>query len=461
MVDDGLSCYDRDSLEDGGGRRSRGPGRIPLTPLVGRASELSELLRLLTSDDTGPLTLTGPVGVGKSRLAAAVFRDAGHHFARVCFAELDTLDPRGDDGRGTDGIDALHEAAADGTLLILDGGTRTRREVAPLVERLAGAAGGPRILTVTPRPLGLYEERRVRLDPLAVPTPADAADPQRLGRIPAVRLLLHRTRSVRPGFRLTDTNSAAVAELTRRLDGLPLAVELAAARLKTASPAQLLRELDESPDALRGTPADTTSRHLTMGQALEQGWRGVDPPRRGLLASVAVFASSFDAGDVAGTLRLSADRAHEALEELLDHSLVAGEEQPDGGLRFRMPGLVRAHARAFLTRRGAWDSVCRDHAAHLLRQAPTALPLPGGGPAEDADSDGVDPDGVDSLSPREREVAVLVADGLTNREVARRLGIAEWTAVNTLRKVMRKLGCASRVQVANRLRRTREQHTAA
>ncbi|MDQ8706934.1 LuxR C-terminal-related transcriptional regulator [Streptomyces sp. LHD-70] len=464
MLDDGLSWYVRGHLEAGGGRHGRGP----LAPLLGRAAELSEMTRQLTSDDTGPLTLTGPVGVGKSRLAAAVFRHLGSRFERACLAELDTVDPQGD-GRAAD---LLHTAAADGTtLLVLDGGTRPRREIAPLVARLACAADGTRILTVTPRALGLYGERRLPLAPLAVPTSADAADLQRLGRVPSVRLLLDRTRSVRPGFRLSDGNRGAVAELTRRLDGLPLAVELAAARLKVASPAQLLRELDASPDALRGTPADTTSAHLTMGRALEQSWQGLAPGRRELLARVAVFAASFDADDVAGTLRLSAGQAHGVLDELLDRNLVVSEEQPDGGLRFRMPGLTRAHARAFLTRRDAWEPVCRGHAAYLLRHTPTALPLPDGGPRPEAGPrdpevpdgvpegvpDGVPegvPDGVHSLTPREQEVAELVAEGLTNREVARQLGIAEWTAVNTLRKVMRKLGCPSRVHVANRLRQT-------
>ncbi|GAA4668546.1 ATP-binding protein [Streptomyces youssoufiensis] len=356
-----------------------GSSRRPLSPLVGRDDEVARLRAQILARDTQVLTLTGPAGVGKTRLATVLaddvvsaFRDGG------CYLDLE--DQRQDlagavraalcgDGPAADGDPPLTDLDF---LLVLDCGSRPTREVAELVADLAGRAPRLCVLTVATQVLGVYGERRIQLDPLAVPGCAGASGP--LAEVASVRLLVQRTRAVRPGFKLTEENRDAVAQLCVRLDGLPLALELAAARLKVSSPRALLEELDRSCGALRGTAADTMSRHLSVYEAVEHSWAVLDPDRRALLRRLAVFASSFDGTQAAEVLGLSVYEARSALEEFVDRSLLLPREQPDGSIRFRMLRTSRAYAVEQLADEGALESIRNRHAAHVLRRARATLP---------------------------------------------------------------------------------------
>ncbi|WP_157862262.1 ATP-binding protein [Wenjunlia vitaminophila] len=376
----------------GTGRR----GRYTLTPLVGRDAELADLTALaLAPGGQRVLTLTGPVGAGKSRLATALFDGVAREFTDGGqYLELDALDAAGPGadlpaaivaGLGLDtpprsrnltptALLASHLSDRD-FLLVLDCGSRPPDGVAALVDALAAAATGRLcVLTVGTEVLGVYGERRLQLAPLPVPGPGDAADLARLEQVPSVRLLVQRTRAVRPGFRLTEENREAVAELCVRLDGLPLAIELAASRLKVSSPRALLDELNRYSGVLRGTAADTMSPHLSMRDAVAHGWARLAPPTRTLLTHLAVFASTFDGSEVSGVFRLPADDAQDALEQLVDSSLLLSQEQADGSIRFRMLRTSRAHALEELERGDALRAVRADHAAYFLRQAHEAVP---------------------------------------------------------------------------------------
>ncbi|MBT2446392.1 tetratricopeptide repeat protein, partial [Streptomyces sp. ISL-43] len=346
-------------------------GLRSLAPLVGRDTALAELTAAVLAGHTRMLSLTGSVGVGKSRLAAAVFDAVTQAGIPGHYLDLDTLTP----AEATAALRRLRDTmsgAADETdraLVVLDFGPRPPHDLAGQVAALAEACARLSILSAAPRPLGVYGERPVPLAPLRLPEPADTANPDRLARVPAVRLLLSCLRASRPGFRLTAENSAVVAELCVRLDGLPLAVELAASRLKVISPAALLEELGRSSEALYGTGADTTSRHLSMTDALAHSWSALPPHRRDLLAGLAVFTDTFDAAGVRGVLALPLPDVHTALAELVDHSLLLCEEQPDGEMRFRMPSLHRQFARTLLERRRSWTDVEAAHTAYFTEQA--------------------------------------------------------------------------------------------
>ncbi|MFE6775777.1 ATP-binding protein [Streptomyces sp. NPDC057702] len=355
-----------------------GSSRRPLSPLVGRDDEVARLRAQILARDTQVLTLTGPTGVGKTRLATVLaddvvsaFRDGG------CYLNLED--------RRQDLVGAVRAAlCGDGPadddqslrdldfLLVLDCGSRPPQDVAALVADLAGRAPGLCVLTVATQVLGVYGERRIQLAPLAVPGSATASGP--LAEVASVRLLVQRTRALRPGFRLTEENREAVAQLCVRLDGLPLALELAAARLKVSSPRALLDELDRSCGALRGTAADTMSRHLSIYEAIEHSWGVLTPDRRALLGQLAVFASSFDGAQAAEVLELSVYEARSALEEFVDRSLLLPREQPDGSIRFHMLRTSRAYAVEQLADTGDLEAVRSRHAAHVLRRARATVP---------------------------------------------------------------------------------------
>lgn len=355
-----------------------GPSRRPLSPLVGRDDELARLRAQILARETQVLTLTGPSGVGKTRLATVLcddvvgaFRDGGR------YVDLeDQQDPSSAVRAALGGDGAPHGAGRPlrdlDFLLVLDCGSRPPQEVTAWVAELAGRAPRLCVLTVATQVLGVYGERRIQLAPLAVPDPGKTTGP--LADVASVRLLVQRTRAVRPGFKLTEENRDAVAQLCVRLDGLPLALELAAARLKVSSPGALLEELDRSCGALRGTAADTMSRHLSIYEAVEHSWAALDPQRRALLARLAVFASSFDGAEAGEVLGLSVHEAQAALEEFVDRSLLLPQEQPDGSIRFRMLRTSQAYALERLADEDGLEPVRSRHAAHVLRRARATLP---------------------------------------------------------------------------------------
>lgn len=358
--------------------------RYALTSRVGRDAELADLKTRAAAPNGQILTLTGPVGVGKSRLASALFEQICDDFADGGrYVELDTLrleDTDADGGLARAVAQALEltpgggsgDGSGDGTggdtggtpldllrdglrgrdfLLVLDCGNRPPHGIAELWEAVAASARRLCLLTVGPQVLGMYGEHRVPLFPLAVPTPHDTADLARLGQVDSVRLLVDRTKAVRPGFRLTQENRETVAKLCQMLDGLPLSIELAASRLKVSSPRALLDEL--STDADTGAEVDTL---------------GLPPASVELLVRLGVFTESFGVAEAAGVFELPLDVTRQALEEMVDHSALLTEEQRDGSIRFWMLRRSRAQALEHLRRQDALGPVRADHAVFFIRQ---------------------------------------------------------------------------------------------
>ncbi|GAA2456478.1 hypothetical protein GCM10010191_89850 [Actinomadura vinacea] len=366
--------------------RARGPGAdaTAFTPIVGRDGELGLLREQLADPSVRLLTMTGPAGVGKTRLALALAEDLHGPYER--------LDLAGHDRAGTV-LDALAAAAVPGRLVIVDQGEHFTEALAAGLPRLLADRPETRVLLVSREPLHLYGERVLRVPPLA--------------RVASLELFRQRAVAVRPDFSLNGGVRAEAARLCELLDDLPLAIEFAAARLKLFRPAELLDRLRDGQDVLYGGP--TLSHHASMRAAIGWSHDRLTGPEQAAISALALRDGVFSPAD-------DPELAPEIIETLVDKNLLVPMPSVDGEPRFRMLNVVRAFTRAL--------------------DAPPVTPSRPRPPAP-------------SLTPREQEVAMLVAQGLTNRQIAGRLGIAEWTAVNHVRNVMRKLNCTSRVNVAS------------
>jgi predicted ATPase/DNA-binding CsgD family transcriptional regulator len=365
------------------------------TSFVGRDAEFAELRNKLLDPAFRLITLTGPVAVGKSRLVAALFEDLAFDFPHGGrFVDLDDAEsPYPADHLAVH--PAIHLAGALGLhsadlvdepdtardlllsylhdrdfLLVIDAGERVLTELAPLVAGLVSACPRLTVLVAAPEPLAVYGESLVRLGPLAVP--GDTHDLAELERVPAVQLFVHRARAVRPGFTLTEDNREAVAALCRRLDGLPLAIELAAASVKLSSPQALLADLDDDLGVITGTAADTMSRYTDMDKAIEAGLRRLNSVERAFLDRLAAFAGEFGAAAAKGVARPWAGQAAQLIESLVDKNLLLAGDRPDGEIGFRLLGLVRRQLLNGLRKRGEYDEVMRAHADYFQAMARAA-----------------------------------------------------------------------------------------
>jgi len=366
-------------------------GNLPLEPdrFVGRSAELTELARAL--DASRLVTVTGPGGVGKSRLAAhAAARSAPPDGVwRVELAPV--RDPELVDFAVVEALGLtdhttrlprealLAHLAGRQLLLVLDGFEHLVEVCAPLVAELVGRVPGLRVLAVGRRPLELAGERVVALAPL--------------GEGEAAELLAER--AAQQGIVLGEED-ADVRELCRRLDGIPLAVELAAGRLRALSPGELLARFDDRFRLLAGGRRDALPRHQTLRTAIGWSHELCTPEERLLWARLSVFAGRFDleaAEYVCGGDGLPSDGVLDVLSELLAQSVVVREETPTG-LRYRMLDTIRAYGADWLEATGDAARLRRRHRDWYLGLATWCE--------------------LDWFSPRQGEVAARVEAELPN-----------------------------------------------
>ena len=247
---------------------------------------------------------------------------------------------------------------------------------APDVAALLAACPDLRALVTSRAPLRVAGERRFVVPPLALLEPGGAPDAAAVGRSEAGALFAARAGEADPGFALTDANAAAVAALCARLDGLPLALELAAARMRVLTPQALLARLEPRLPLLTGGPRDAPARHRTLRAAIAWSYDLLAPAERALFARLAVFAGgcSLEAAEAVGGPGAQAGDAAavdvlDGLGGLVDGSLLDREVPPGGGPRFRMLETVREFAQERLEADGAAAAAYRRHAAHFLALA--------------------------------------------------------------------------------------------
>jgi predicted ATPase len=355
---------------------ARSPGRLPVstTSLLGREQAVDEVAELIERPGVRLVTLTGPGGVGKTRLAVAVGERVRDRFgAGTVFVPLDSVtDPAlvlaaigraagVDLARTGAPVQALAEMFGDGAwLLILDNLEQVIQAAVDLGELLARCPEMA-MLATSRTVLGLRAEREYPVPPLPLPADPAAMPLPDLESWPAVALFVDRARAVRPGFALTEGNAAAVAEICRRLEGLPLAIELAAARTRLLDPAALLARLAASLDALGAGAVDLPERQRTLRATVEWSVGLLEDAERSLLEAAAVFADGWTIQAAAEVAGLAEDRALDLSEALARHSLVY-VDATELGPRSRMLETVRGFVADRLAARPDADQVARRHA---------------------------------------------------------------------------------------------------
>jgi predicted ATPase len=372
--------------EERPGSAAAAPHRLPasITHLIGRGPEIEELASLLMRAEVRLLTLTGPGGIGKTRLAAAVGEKAAAEFgagSRVVFVPLDSV-TRPElvlagigraCGANLSETSAPLEALADqfGTerwLVVLDNLEQVVA-AAPDIQELLVRCPGLTILATSRTVLGLQAEREYPVAALSLP--AAAAPTAAVAASPAVALFVDRATAVRPGFALSDANAAAVAEICRRLEGLPLAIELAAARTRLLDPGTLLDRLSRSLDALGTSTAELPERQQTLRATVEWSVGLLDPAERSLLQALAVFVNGWTPEAAASVAALDEYEALDLCEALARHSLIY-LESTDRGPRQQMLDTVRVFVAEQLAARPDADEIGHRHAQYYRALAEQA-----------------------------------------------------------------------------------------
>jgi predicted ATPase len=390
IVSDGTGGWSvRPSMVGRASRRVALPSTV--SSLVGRGPEHTRVAQLLRSGRL--VTLTGPGGVGKTRLALAVAESVADDFEDgavfVALADTTTSDEAlralaaaldVEQIPGVPLFDEIAERLAEQSLLVVLDNLEQVQEAAPAFGRLLSAAPALTILATSREALDIYGEQIYRVPPLPL---ADLASLPHgaegvalaLERSPAVALFDQRARAARDDFRLSAATLVPVAELCRRLDGLPLAIELAAARIVALEPAELLEHLVHHLDTLGGGPRDRSQRQQTLRGAIDWSVTLLDDDTQRLFEAFGVLAGG---GRVAAATALIADaEATEGaatdtvarqLVVLVAKSLLTVEADPDGEPRYRMLETIRAYAVARLAERGA-EPVKDRHRAHFAALA--------------------------------------------------------------------------------------------
>jgi predicted ATPase/DNA-binding SARP family transcriptional activator len=339
------------------------PTNLPTqaTPLVGRQRELAQVRDRIASDEFAILTLTGPGGTGKTRLALQAAADSLGRFPSGTFlvALASVSDPEHvvptiahvlglRVPRGSGLVQALEEYLAERKLLLVLDNVEHVIASAPAVAKLAAASPGLKVLASSREPLHVSGERVFPVPPLELPKADGEWDA--LVANEAVALFVERAQAIRPDFELTEANAPAVAAICRTLDGLPLAIELAAARIVLFPPAALLARLDERLEVLTGGARDRPARHQTLRATLDWSFDLLGEQRRKLFARLAVFAGGWTLEAAEAVCGGDID-VLDGLASLIDKSLVrleGTEEEP----RFAMLETIREHAREKLHRAG-------------------------------------------------------------------------------------------------------------
>lgn len=358
---------------------------VEITSFIGRERELAHLRALLA--DVRLITLTGPGGTGKTRLAVRMgwqvlndFRDG------VFFVDLVPLSDPAFVPREIARVLGVREVAGEplvktlrealrhrSTLLILDNFEHLMG-AAEIVPALLAAAPKLKILATSREVLRVGGEHEVFVPPLNLPASINGDSLTELERYDAIALFVQRARAVRADFALTAENVAAVVQICTQLDALPLAIELAAARIKLFSPQAMIRRLDDPLSLLSGGIRDTQERHRALRATIAWSYHLLAPDEQRMFEQMGIFAggASFEAVDAVCALELPADLIN-MLNSLVDKSLLQQREGVDGEPRFWMLETIREYALEQLEARGGVEEARRKHAHYFVQMAKNAF----------------------------------------------------------------------------------------
>lgn len=363
------------------------PSNLPMqrTPFVGRKPEAAAVKELLLRQDVRLLTLTGPAGIGKTRLALEVAGDlAGHFSAGVYFVPLA---PVGDPGllasaiaqplglRETAGqtlLEALKEHLRESLrspMLMLFDNFEHLAAAAPLMAELLATGPHLKVLVTSRAALHVYGEQEFPVPPLALPEARSLSSPEALSAFSAVALFVQSAVAVKPDFEVTKENASALAEICARLDGLPLAIELAAARVKLLPLSAIRARLEDRLQLLTGGARDLPARQQTLRGALDWSYDLLSPAEQTLFRRLSVFVGGCTleaaeaVGDTKGDLGLS---VLDGMASLVDKSLMQRNEKGEGEPRFVMLNTIREYGLERLAESGEEAPTRRAHAAYGL-----------------------------------------------------------------------------------------------
>jgi predicted ATPase/DNA-binding CsgD family transcriptional regulator len=362
----------------------------PLTPLVGREQEIIAVCELLSRPEVRLVTLTGTGGVGKTRLALGVAAAVNSDFADgICFVALAALTDPGlvlPTIAQTLGVreqahqslrDSLKDYLGDRQLLLLLDNFEQLVSAAPVVAELLVAAPRLRVLVTSRTALHLSGEHEFVVPPLALPDLRNLPTPDRLMQYGAIRLFVARAQAVQAAFAMTDENAPFIVAICQQVDGLPLAIELAAGRSKLFSPQALLPRLKSRLKLLVGGARDVPDRQQTLRKTIDWSYDLLEEAEKTLFRRLAVFVGGSTLEAAGAVCNAEEDLEEDVLDAvaiLVDKSLIRQEEQADGEPRLLMLETIREYALERLQASSEAEAMRRQHATFFLRLSEEAEP---------------------------------------------------------------------------------------
>ena len=378
-----------------------------LTPLIGREQEVAAVCAQLQRPEIRLVTLLGPGGIGKTRLSVQIAAEMEADFAHgVCFVPLASvsdpgqifptiaqalgLRPAEDHGQGWPGSGEAHSHDKSGSyiqqvqaylrnkhmLLLLDNFEQLVL-AAPMLADLLACCPRLHLLVTSQSALHISGEYEFAVPPLALPDLTHLPENENLAQVPTVALFLQRAQAIQSGFQLTKANARTIAQICTRLDGLPLAIELAAARIKLLPPQMLLKRLAHRLDVLTGSMRNLSARQQTLRNTFQWSYDLLSSEEQRLFRWLSVFVGGCTLEAADAVYNAKAEQAMEVLEgvaSLLDKSLLRQTEQEGGELRLSMLETIREYGLECLVANGELEVAQQAHAAYYLALAQEAEP---------------------------------------------------------------------------------------